>query len=504
MGSYNPPLSSTLKFEPIFHSSSSSIVVSLLLFFVILFYNFFFALILVPVFLELMGIRSIVAPPPGLTVQQQHHHHLNSNPQNHHTFRALDISLIVVIPIIISLLLLVAVIILIALLRRLKSTKTTAHGNPTTSSSSRSNNYNNNNNNKNLPQVALRTSLDLGASPEVKRGCLQGANSSLLPSGKLKGRGIQVFTYKELELATEGFKEANVIGSGAYGVVYRATLSDGTVAAIKMLRKEARRGERGFRTEVDLLSRWRSPYLVEMLGYCADQNHRLLIFEFMPNGSLQNHIHPTGSQHQPLNWGTRLKIALDCARALEFLHEHAIPAVIHRNFKCSNVLLDHNFRARASNFGLAKMGPDKISGQLPTALGAAGYMAPEYASMGKLTTKSDVYSYGVVLLELLTGRTPVDTDRLPGEHFLVTWALPRLTNREKVIQMVDPALHGQYSKKELVQVAAIAAVCVQPEADYRPLMADVVQSLIPLVKSLSSTNPSTSSRFYSQILSPRC
>ncbi|KAJ6380190.1 hypothetical protein OIU76_016779 [Salix suchowensis] len=125
-----------------------------------------------------------------------------------------------------------------------------------------------------------------------------------------------------------------------------------------------------------------------------------------------------------------------------------------------------------------------------------------YASTGKLTTKSDVYSYGVVLLQLLTGRVPVDTMRPSGEHVLVSWALPRLTNRDKVVEMVDPAMQGQYSMKDLIQVAAMAAVCAQPEADYRPLMTDVVQSLIPLVKNLSSVSSSGSSRFINQT-SPR-
>ncbi|RRT57901.1 hypothetical protein B296_00032387 [Ensete ventricosum] len=306
----------------------------------------------------------------------------------------------------------------------------------------------------------------------------------------------QVFTYRELELATDGFGDNKVIGNGGFGVVFRGTLCDGTVAAIKLLRREGKQGERDFRTEVDLLSRLHSGYLVGLLGYCADQQHRLLVFEYMPNGSLQHHLHPTSRKqsHQPLlDWWTRLRIALDCARALEFLHEHTVPAVIHRDFKCSNILLDHDCRAKVSDLGMAKVGSDKINGQVLTrVLGTTGYVAPEYASTGRLTTKSDVYSYGVVLLELLTGRVPVDPGRPPGEHVLVSWvgnpsllcsylsggnsylcheklakvdssdlsslllmarqALPRLTNREKVVDMVDPALRGQFSKKELVQV----------------------------------------------------
>ncbi|CAN1843278.1 Probable serine/threonine-protein kinase PBL7 [Linum perenne] len=352
------------------------------------------------------------------------------------------------------------------------------------------------------------TPLHFGSSPADVRGggCLMTSSSALSTPGRVKQRShtaaaVQVFTYRELESATDRFSESNVIGNGGYGVVYRGILSDGTVAAIKMLHREGKQAERAFRIEVDLLSRLHSSYLVELVGYCADQNHRLLIFEFMPNGTLQQHLHHP-KQYQPLDWATRLRIALDCARALEFLHEHAVPAVIHRDFKCSNILLDQNFRAKVSDFGLAKTGSDKINGQVSTrVLGTTGYLAPE----GKLTTKSDVYSYGVVLLQLLTGRIPVDIKRPPGEHVLVSWALPRLTSREKVGEMVDPALEGQYSKKDLVQVAAIAAMCVQPEADYRPLMTDVVQSLIPLVKNLSTSSASSvssSARFQNQI-SPR-
>ncbi|KAK8508893.1 hypothetical protein V6N12_034994 [Hibiscus sabdariffa] len=336
----------------------------------------------------------------------------------------------------------------------------------------------------------------------VKANCLYGG--SMRKPAISRHRGVQVFTYKELELATDNFSEANVIGNGGSSVVYKGVLVDGTVAAVKRLHRDRKQGERAFRMEVDLLSRLNCPYLVELLGYCADQHHRLLVFEFMPNGTLQQHLHHPGGEYRPLDWGSRLRIALDCARALEFLHEHAIPTVIHRDFKCTNVLLGQHLHAKVSGFGLATMGPDRINGQISTRVPrSTGFIAPEYASTGKLTTKSDVYSYGVVLLQLLTGRVPVDIKRPPGEHVLVSWALPRLTNRDKVEEMVDPAIQGQYSKKDLIQVAAIAAMCVQPEADYRPLMVDVVQSLIPLVKNLKSVNSPGFSRLNRRSTSPK-
>ncbi|KAI4333838.1 hypothetical protein L6164_018597 [Bauhinia variegata] len=320
-------------------------------------------------------------------------------------------------------------------------------------------------------------------------------------------KGLQVFTFKQLHSATGGFSKSNVIGHGGFGLVYRGVLNDGRKVAIKFMDQAGKQGEDEFKVEVELLSRLRSPYLLALLGYCSDNNHKLLVYDFMANGGLQEHLYPVSNSNVisvKLDWETRLRIALEAAKGLEYLHEHVSPPVIHRDFKSSNILLDKNFHAKVSDFGLAKLGSDKAGGHVSTrVLGTQGYVAPEYALTGHLTTKSDVYSYGVVLLELLTGRVPVDMKRPPGEGVLVSWALPLLTDREKVVKIMDPALEGQYSMKEVIQVAAIAAMCVQPEADYRPLMADVVQSLVPLVKTQRSTSKVGScSSFHAHRLSP--
>ncbi|TYJ19915.1 hypothetical protein E1A91_A09G224500v1 [Gossypium mustelinum] len=224
-----------------------------------------------------------------------------------------------------------------------------------------------------------------------------------------------------------------------------------------------------------------------LIGYCVEGNLRVLAYEFATMGSLHDVLHGRkgvqGAQPGPvLDWMQRVRIAVDAARGLEYLHEKVQPSIIHRDIRSSNVLLFEDFKAKIADFNLSNQSPDMAARLHSTrVLGTFGYHAPEYAMTGQLTQKSDVYSFGVVLLELLTGRKPVDHTMPRGQQSLVTWATPRLSE-DKVKQCVDPKLKGEYPPKGVAKLAAVAALCVQYEAEFRPNMSIVVKALQPLLK----------------------
>jgi serine/threonine-protein kinase PBS1 len=192
--------------------------------------------------------------------------------------------------------------------------------------------------------------------------------------------------------------------------------------AVKQLDRNGLQGNREFLVEVLMLSLLHHPNLVNLIGYCADGDQRLLVYEFMPLGCLEDHLHDLPPDKDALDWNTRMKIAAGAARGLEYLHDKANPPVIYRDFKSSNILLDEGFHPKLSDFGLAKLGPVGDKTHVSTrVMGTYGYCAPEYAMTGQLTLKSDVYSFGVVLLELITGRKAIDNARAAGEHNLVAW-----------------------------------------------------------------------------------
>ncbi|EOA20670.1 hypothetical protein CARUB_v10000982mg [Capsella rubella] len=289
---------------------------------------------------------------------------------------------------------------------------------------------------------------------------------------------VSLIDYDMIEKGTSDFKESNILGQGGFGCVYLATLENNIQAAVKKLDCANEEAAKEFKSEVEILSKLQHPNIISLLGYSTKDTARFIVYELMPNVSLESHLHGA-SRGLAITWPMRMKIALDVSRGLEYLHEHCHPAIIHRDLKSSNILLDSNFNAKISDFGLAVVdGPKNKNHKLS---GTVGYVAPEYLLDGQLTEKSDVYAFGVVLLELLLGKKPVEK-LAPGEcQSIITWAMPYLTDRTKLPSVIDPAIKDTMDLKHLYQVAAVAVLCVQPEPSYRPLITDVLHSLIPLV-----------------------
>ncbi|XP_020214706.1 probable serine/threonine-protein kinase PBL5 [Cajanus cajan] len=297
--------------------------------------------------------------------------------------------------------------------------------------------------------------------------------------GKDNGNRAQTFSFNELETATGNFRLDCFLGEGGFGKVYKGHLDRiDQVVAIKQLDPNGLQGIREFVVEVLTLSLADHPNLVKLIGFCAEGEQRLLVYEYMPLGSLENHLLDLRPGVKPLDWNTRMKIAAGAARGLEYLHDKMKPPVIYRDLKCSNILLGEGYHPKLSDFGLAKVGPSGDKTHVSTrVMGTYGYCAPDYAMTGQLTFKSDIYSFGVVLLELITGRKAIDHTKPPKEQNLVAWARPLFRDRKKFSQMVDPLLEGQYPMRGLYQALAIAAMCVQEQPNMRPVIVDVVTAL---------------------------
>jgi len=297
------------------------------------------------------------------------------------------------------------------------------------------------------------------------------------------------FTYDELVGITGGFSAEKVIGQGGFGKVYMGTLGDGRRVAVKQLKVGGGQGEKEFRAEVDIISRIHHRHLVALVGYCITENHRLLVYEFVSNKTLDHHLHGKGL---PLmDWPKRMKIAIGSARGLTYLHEDCHPRIIHRDIKSANILLDDAFEAKVADFGLAKLTNDSMTHVSTRVMGTFGYMAPEYASSGKLTDKSDVFSFGVMLLELITGRKPVDSSQPLGEESLVEWARPLLVDALETndwARIADPALEYRYSKTEMRRMVEAAAACIRHSVTKRPRMVQVWRSLDVDGNSMDLTN----------------
>lgn len=291
------------------------------------------------------------------------------------------------------------------------------------------------------------------------------------------GNSRSWFTYDELHAATNGFAIENILGEGGFGRVYKGELPNGKVVAVKQLTLGGGQGDKEFRAEVEIISRVHHRHLVSLVGYCIADKQRLLVYDFVPNGTLDVNLY--GNGRPIMNWEMRMRVAVGAARGLAYLHEDCHPRIIHRDIKSSNILLDDKYEAQVADFGLAKLASDTHTHVSTRVMGTFGYLAPEYAQSGKLTEKSDVYSFGVVLLELITGRKPIDTRNPAGQESLVEWTRPLLGEAlaGNMEELVDPRLDGRYNYKEMFRMIEVAASCVRHTASKRPKMGQVVRVL---------------------------
>ncbi|KAJ8484591.1 hypothetical protein OPV22_017076 [Ensete ventricosum] len=294
--------------------------------------------------------------------------------------------------------------------------------------------------------------------------------SSKIP---IKIDGVKDFTYEEMELATHKFSSSTQVGQGGYGKVYRGILADGTIVAVKRAQQDSLQGSKEFFTEIELLSRLHHRNLVSLVGYCDEEDEQMLVYEFMPNGTLRDHL--SARSKEPLNFPMRLRIALGAARGISYLHTEADPPIFHRDIKASNILLDSRFTAKVADFGLSRLAPipeseDTAPGHVSTVVkGTPGYLDPEYFLTHKLTDKSDVYSLGVVFLELLTGMQPISH----GKNIVreVTMAC-----QSSMFSIIDNRM-GSYPSECIEKFVSLALRCCQDETDARPSMKEVVREL---------------------------
>ncbi|XP_020589062.1 probable receptor-like protein kinase At5g18500 [Phalaenopsis equestris] len=284
------------------------------------------------------------------------------------------------------------------------------------------------------------------------------------------------FTLRDLEVATNRFSKENVIGEGGYGIVYRGCLINGTPVAIKRLLNNLGQAEKEFGVEVEAIGHVRHKNLVRLLGYCVEGTQRMLVYEYVNNGNLEQWLHGALRQRGSLTWDARVKILLGTAKALAYLHEAIEPKVVHRDIKSSNILIDDDFDAKVSDFGLAKLLGAGKSHVTTRVMGTFGYVAPEYANTGLLNEKSDIYSFGVVLLEAITGRDPVDYGRPNNEVNLVDW-LKMMVGSRRSEEVVDPNIEAKPSTRALKRALLAALRCVDPDSGKRPKMSQVVRML---------------------------
>ncbi|KAA8540300.1 hypothetical protein F0562_024137 [Nyssa sinensis] len=289
------------------------------------------------------------------------------------------------------------------------------------------------------------------------------------------GKPPRWFTYAELELATGGFSQANFLAEGGFGSVHRGVLPDGQAVAVKQHKLASSQGDQEFCSEVEVLSCAQHRNVVMLIGFCIEDRRRLLVYEYICNGSLDSHLY--GHHRDPLEWPARQKIAVGAARGLRYLHEECrVGCIVHRDMRPNNILITHDFEPLVGDFGLARWQPDGDMGVETRVIGTFGYLAPEYAQSGQITEKADVYSFGVVLVELVTGRKAVDLNRPKGQQCLTEWARP-LLEECAIDELVDPQLGNHYNEHEVCCMLHAASLCIRRDPHLRPRMSQVLRVL---------------------------
>ncbi|KAE8666246.1 putative receptor-like protein kinase [Hibiscus syriacus] len=333
------------------------------------------------------------------------------------------------------------------------------------------------------PEIA-RSGSELN-SQNVSGISTESMRQSSFPSMSQRTSNLRVFTVSELKSSTKNFSRSFMLGEGGFGCVYKGSLKSPEDPSQKV------EGHKEWVTEVNVLGVVEHPNLVKLVGYCAEDDERgiqrLLIYEYMPNRSVENHLFIRSET--TLSWAMRLKIAQDAARGLAYLHEGMDFQIIFRDFKSSNILLDEQWNAKLSDFGLARLGPSEGLTHVSTAVvGTMGYAAPEYIQTGRLTSKIDVWSYGVFLYELITGRRPFDKNKPKNEQKLLEWVKPYLSDR-KFQLILDPRLNGKYQLKSAQRLAVVANRCLARNPKSRPKMSEVLKIVNRIVEAAGSGSP---------------
>ncbi|XP_010440811.1 PREDICTED: inactive protein kinase SELMODRAFT_444075-like [Camelina sativa] len=289
------------------------------------------------------------------------------------------------------------------------------------------------------------------------------------------GKPPRFFSYKELELATNGFSRANFLAEGGFGSVHRGVLPEGQIVAVKQHKLASTQGDVEFCSEVEVLSCAQHRNVVMLIGFCIEEGRRLLVYEYICNGSLDSHLY--GRHKDALGWPARQKIAVGAARGLRYLHEECrVGCIVHRDMRPNNILITHDYEPLVGDFGLARWQPDGELGVDTRVIGTFGYLAPEYTQSGQITEKADVYSFGVVLIELITGRKAMDIYRPKGQQCLTEWARS-LLEEYAVEELVDPRLEKRYSETEVICMIHTASLCIRRDPHLRPRMSQVLRLL---------------------------